>query len=90
MWNLSDDDFTKLDRLADATNADRDGVLAGQLADFLKDHPSAVGPLMQCLAAFTCRPIEKLDEREKQLHFKAAQLMVDFWEFLPPESGHDA
>jgi len=81
---LSDDDFTKLDRLADATNADRDGVLAGKLADFLLDHADVAGPLMYCLMAFVRRPIEGLNETEMQFHLKAARLMVDFWEYLSP------
>jgi hypothetical protein len=36
MSHPSDDDFAKLERLADATNADPEGMLAGKLATFCR------------------------------------------------------
>ena len=87
---FSDDDFSKLEKLADATNADPEGMLAGRLAAFLQDHPDGTGLILYSWVAFVHRPTEELNEQEKLFQRSAKKLMVEFRNFLPPGPTQDA
>jgi hypothetical protein len=78
MSHPSDDDFAKLERLADATNADPEGMLAGKLATFLQDHPDGTGLILYSWAAFVNRPTEELNEKEKSFQRSARLLIAEF------------